>query len=444
MRGELYQSRRPDDGVLLLRPHNGKQMIAGVDLAPVIIPVSIDENCFETVHVTPRLEEFLGGQIFLQQVIDFPSTGRKRRLFVAEAQNGSGAEWSWLPVDEHRSDLADVLKSEFAGAVYLDRFCESVADQLSGMSPLPWCKPGWFQALLRRIKDYFSEPTEVHPYKLRVGYVILRAANSQGMYELHAVAPCSTSWWTSDSLYSADMRDLLQGWKPEVVASFPDLGIEIRKAPLGTSLARLGDLASWSPAMRAVADFQMRASTIVDSSGSIEPGALSARFNLCLQEWRAHASNSDGFGKRSLKWIQDSVSEASELLYKSVLPQTLINGALASFTIFCEGSRIQVSEWEPIYITHPFTTLARLLSHRSGALAKYASADLARPFVGAWLRVGRPIDVSQEVRAGVIVGSAIQATVAWERGRAFATSGIPSLETQVADLCQIILRITQD
>lgn len=173
---------------------------------------------------------------------------------------------------------------------------------------------------------------------------------------------------------------------------------------------------------------------------AISTAELASRFGDCLREWQSQETLGRGFGARSLEWIQDSVSAASDVLNASVLPDVLVNGAMTGFTTYAEGSRIQVSEWHPTYIGHPFTLLARLLSHRAGALAGHTQADLARPFVGAWMRYGRPADVTKEARAGIVVGSAIQATAAWETGRTSTAFVPPALGQQIAGWCETILR----
>ncbi|MEV5673812.1 hypothetical protein AB0L28_34280 [Streptomyces sp. NPDC052503] len=425
-------------GVMLLRPWNGKHMIAGVGRSPVIIPVGIDETCQEAVHVTRRLQEELGGRLFLRQVIDVSSPERERRLFVAEAQDGSFPERRWLPADEHRADVTNSLRSALIGEENLDRFHESVVEEIIEAPDLPWCRPGWFNALQSRIEAHFSVSTDIQPYKLRLGRIVLRAANSHGMYEIHAASPNGMAGWASDPLYDAEARGLLQGWRPALIASFPELGAELREAPLGASLVTLGDLSHWSTAMKSMAELQFRSSMNMNAASA--SADLSSRFRTCMQEWQAQEIFARGFGARSLEWIQDCVSDAGEVLDESALPQVLVNGAMSGFTTYIAGSQIQISEWEPTYVGHPFTTLARPLSHRAGALGEHQQAILARPFVGAWLRYCRPADLSKEVRAGIVVGSAVQATAAWERGRSFTVSATPALGPQIAGWCETILR----
>ncbi|MGW7198722.1 hypothetical protein [Streptomyces chryseus] len=427
-------------GVMLLRPQDGKNMIAGVGRTPVIIPVDFDETCQEAVHVTRRLEEELGGPLFLRQVIDLPSPGRERRLFVAEAQGDSFTGRTWVPADERRAEVALALRSTLNGAELPDRFCDTVVDEILEAPHLPWCRPDWLTTLRTRLNAHFGEPTDIQPYKLRLGRVILRAANSNGMYEVHAAATDGVAAWAGDALDNAEARGLLREWRPELIASYPELGAELRQAPLGTSLAVLGDLSHWAMAMRSMTELQIRSSMTGSSAVAVSAGQLASRFRDCTQEWKSTQLLAGGLGARSLDWIQDCVAEASDILDASVLPQVLVNGAMTGFTTYAAGARTQISEWQPIFVGHPFTILARLLSHRSGALARHPQAELARPFVGTWLRYGRPADLSKEVRAGIVVGSAIQAMAAWETGRAHAAPAAPAMGPQIAGWCETILR----
>lgn len=104
---------RINAAVMLLRPQNGKNMVAGINGAPAVIPVDVDENCREAVHVTQRLQEELGGLLFLRQVIDIP--GGEERLFVAEAQGRSFAQKLWIPVDENRAGVIHALRTALRG-----------------------------------------------------------------------------------------------------------------------------------------------------------------------------------------------------------------------------------------------------------------------------------------------------------------------------------------
>ncbi len=428
-------------GVLLLRPRDGKNMIDGDVRSSCVIPVRVDETCQEAVHVSRCLEEELGGHLFLRQVIEVPSSQGKRRLFVAEVQGDSFADRRWIPADEHRADVARAVRTTLSSAEGHDRFYDSVVEQILETPQLPWCRPDWLTGLRSRLNAHFEEPTEIYPYKMRLGHIILRAANSRGLYEIHSAASRDeTAGWSGDALHHAEARGLLRGWRPDLIAFFPDLGAELREAPLGTSLAALGDLSQWSSALRSMAELQFRSSMAGIGSNAVPADEWASRFRASVQEWQTYETLGRGFGARSLEWIQDCVSDAGEVLAASVLPQVLVNGATTGFTTYATENRIQVSEWQPTYVGHPFTTLARLLAHRGGALARHTQADLARPFVGAWLQYGRPADLPKEVKAGIILGCAIQATAAWETGRAFANSATPALRPQIAGWCETIIR----
>ncbi|MEU1052505.1 hypothetical protein ABZ397_08100 [Streptomyces sp. NPDC005876] len=431
-------------GLLLLRPQGDRNLIAGTGRTPLVIPVAIDETCREAVHVTRRLETEVGGRLFLRQVISVPGLGGDRRLFVAEAQDAPVTQRTWIPTDEHRADLARALRTALAGEEGHERTYESVVEQALDMVQLPWCRPGWLGELRRRLDAHFAEPTDVQPYKLRVGRLILRVANSGGMYEVHATAPADAdaNRWAHNTLHDAEQRGLLRGCRPDLAGSFPDLGAEVRQAPIGTSLAMLGDLPTWSAAMQSMVELQIRSSMRGGLTGAAPygGGALASRLEDCVQQWQAHEVLGEGFGTRSLKWIKDCVLDAIEMLDASVLPPVIVNGAMTGFTTYASDGRIQISEWHPTYIGHPFTALARPLSHRAGALARHTQADLARPFVAGWLRFGRPADLSQEVKAGIVVGSAVQAISAWETGRTFAASAAPALGEQITEWCETILR----
>jgi hypothetical protein len=441
MTGNKASVRPATAAVILLSPRNGEDWVAAHRDAPVLFPVAIGHEHHEVAPVARLIHEQLGIEVFLRQIITSPRPTATSRVFVAELLGTAPPAQSWLPAAECRGALAKLLQ-ESLDCPDGDPLILNIVEGLLRDQGLPWRTGGWLSALQERLDDHFGEPTEVRPFKLRLGRIILRAANKYGLFEVHSSRTPGPGAWRASILDNGPLAAVTRAYRPRHCARWPDLGAELYVAPMGTLLSVSGRLDDWDEAMRLLARMQAESQeAVVDSWPAIElVSDIEARLDRCSQEWQQHEGIAQALGPGCLDWIRENVSRAARTLAESGLPNVLSNGAASSYTLHLLDGRLHVSEWEPVFAGHPFTSLASLLLLRRDGLAGHSAARLARPFVAAWLPNEVASRASQLARAGIVVGSAVQAVAVWEMARDFLAAATPGPRELITAWAEIIMR----
>jgi hypothetical protein len=433
----------PPGAVLLVSPEAGNDLIASVSGAPTLLPVHLPDQWREAPTVTRALEEQLGCPVFLRRELP-PGTGQAGRVFVAEVADRCApglSHLTWFPARERLEQLAELLAPS-AGTTTPPDAGTLLAGDTFGTPYAPWTSTGWSDRLHREVAAYFGEHVEIRPLKLRHDRYLLRVACRDEFYEIHARPRTEQPVWHCPSLAELDDIPLLNAHIPEVLARWPHLGAELGRAPLGQRLADDGSLAAWDATVRDWATSQMACADRFGPDQRMKDllDRLYEEFRLTLEEWRVVQEYIPGFGDRAFDWMTQSVNAAFDTLGQSRLPISIINGSLNCHTAYLGKDGMQVSEWEPRYLGHPFMNLATLLHVRGGSFTSLSQSRLAQPYLSAWLKnfpMARP---RGEVRGAVTAGCAVQAMTTWRSTTNSHEARALSLGAELASWWEIIIR----
>ncbi|KJY22186.1 MULTISPECIES: hypothetical protein [unclassified Streptomyces] len=430
--------------MILVSGEAGSDLVAGVSGAPTPLPVQLPEQWREVPTVTRSIEEQLGCPVFLRTELPL-RTGRADRMFVAEVADRRApglSHLTWFPARDRLLDIA-ALFTPAADAKAPSGVGALLAADTFETPHTPWTSAGWYDGLGRELAAYFGEPADIRPLKLRHDRYLLRVACNGEFYEVHAkcrlAAPVPRRHLPRAAL---DDAPLLQAHLPAVLARWPHLGAELRSAPRGQRLADIGTLAAWDSAVRDWATSQIAYSEQRDSGRPLKSllGELREEFDLAVQEWRTVQDYIPGFGDRAFEWIGQIVHAAFTVLDDSRLSASIVNGSLSCHTAYVANSGMQVSEWDPCYLGHPFMNLASLLHARGRAFTSVSQSHLAHPYVATWMKNSPVGDPGAEVRGAIIAGCAMQAVGAWRSTSHPAEVRALFVGAELASWWEIIMR----
>lgn len=438
MAGSAFLADQRRIGVILVRSHSTAREVALDHGSPAILPVETQTSSTEAPAVIRNVRNALGIEIFPLQVIDSASEEAGPRIVVAEPLESRARQGAWGDLSVHREELMGAAVA-FLGAPDSDSFPASFLAHASGPAALPWARPHWLSHVQRRADAYFGAPAAIQPYKLRSDRYILRVASGGQMYELHA-AGALPKQYDAYTLQAGAFSPLLGGYTPEAIATWPDTGTTLRRAPAGPSLSTHGDLERWDLAMRRVVGMQLQLSSVIRQETTTYQDLVGQQLGPAINEWRHIPGTSSRFGSKAFEWIRECVLRSINTLNKSDLPNTLIPASLSTYTMYLNENILEVSELDSGYVGHPFMSLASLLSVRGGPLAQESQNRLALPFVEAWLQNKQGRSISDEVRAGIVAGSALQALFLWSRSSHARHPDLGYLAKQLSAWWEIIIR----
>jgi hypothetical protein len=426
--------------VLLVSPEAGNDLIAGASGNLTLLPVHLPTEWREAPTVTRAIEEQLGCPIFLRRELPWGAG----RIFVAEVADRHApglSHLTWFPARDRLNEVAELLNPE-AGTAAPPNVGALLADDTFGAAYAPWSSAGWSEQLHRNLTGYFGKPVEIRPLKLRHDRYLLRVVCMDEFYEVHARPRDAPPLWRSLSRTELEGIPLLKAHIPVLLARWPHLCAELRRAPVGQRLANTGSLTMWDEAVQDWAASQMACADRLDPDQRMKNllDQLSEECHRTLQDWRAVRDYIPGFGDRAFRWIAQSIQAAFDALGRTQLPVSLINGSFNCHTTYFGKEGTQISEWEPLYLGHPFMNLAILLHVRGGAFASVSQSRLAQPYISAWLKNSPIPEPAEEVRRAIIAGCAVQAMTAWRSATNSADVRAISLGAELSSWWEIIIR----